>query len=104
MLLDALMTRIFPSSHLLKMKQITVLNERFQMEGQYEIYAVTTTAVKTILMIHNLFGHLHFLQIQKQQLLFFLLDFKILPVHGIVAISFSSVLLYFVIFCLFAVG
>ncbi len=63
-----------PSSHLLKMKLITVWNGRMPDGGV--VQAVTTsTAVKQT--NDSLFYHLSFL-IQKQKLFFLLLDFPIL--------------------------
>ncbi len=65
-----------PSSHLLKMKLISVWNGRMPDGGV--VQAVTTsTAVKQT--NYSLFYHLYFL-IQKQKLFFLLLDLRILPI------------------------
>ncbi len=60
MWLDALMTSISPASHLLKMKLITVWNERMPDGGV--VPALTTTTAVKYTNYSQFFGHLYFLK------------------------------------------
>ncbi len=80
-----------------KMKLITLWNGRMPDVRVVRDICRNHHQWLNIQIIHNLFGHLHFVQIQIRQLFFFLLDFNIFYIQWC-----EKVLAPFLIFYFFA--